>query len=219
VLAGQPGCLIPWVRPQGGVSESPDAAVAPVQPEWRCSSGRQRRSSRRARGVQLRCSVTGARSSPGRRPAGGSVQRVPRRAWQWQAGGRLRISGGGLSRIPLSLGIAFDRVGRVRPGSCGAARWRSWLRASLTLSESLGRGRVRAAQVPAGAWQWQVRGGPRILSSGVARGPFDLAGGIVRSRASLSHWAAGESMQRWPLPGPGGAGQGSAEGLVQRAGS
>ena len=97
------------------------------------------------------------------------MQRVPRRAWQWQAGGRLRISGGGLSdnlsRIPLSLGIAFDRVGRVHPGSCGAARWRSWLRASLTLSESLGRGRVRAAQVPAGAWQWQVRGGQRILSS------------------------------------------------------
>ena len=87
------------------------------------------------------------------------MQRVPRRAWQWQAGGRLRISGGGLSRIPPSLGIAFDRVGQVRPGSCGAARWRSWLRASLTLSESLGRGRVRAARVPAGAWLRLVRAG------------------------------------------------------------
>jgi hypothetical protein len=146
-LGVRPGCLTPLVRPRGGVSESPDAAVAPVQPEWRCSSGRLRRSSRRARGVQLRCSVSGARSSPGRRPARGAVQRELRRAWQWQSGGRLRISGGGMSRIPLSLGLAFDQVGRVCPGSCGAARWRSHglLRASLALSESLGRGRVRAA--------------------------------------------------------------------------
>jgi hypothetical protein len=152
---------------QGGVSESPDAAVAPVQPEWRCSSGRQRRGSRRAQGVQLRCSVTGARPSPGRRPAGGSVQRVLRRAWQWQAGGRLRISGGGLSRIPLSLGIAFDQVGRVRPGSCGAARWRShgWLRASLALSES------PPGRAAGGSVRRQCPPGPGSGRSRVSRGP------------------------------------------------
>jgi hypothetical protein len=117
VMSGWPGCLIPWVRPQGGISDSPDASVAPLQPERRCSSGRLCRSSCRARGVQLLCSVTGARPSPGRLPAGESVKRVPRRAWQWQAGGRLRISGGGLSRIPLSLGIAFGLGGQVRLGS------------------------------------------------------------------------------------------------------
>jgi hypothetical protein len=71
---------------QGGVSESPDDTVAPVQSEWRCSRGLLRRSSRRARGVQLQCGVTGARRSPGHRPAGGSVQRVVHRAWQWRAG-------------------------------------------------------------------------------------------------------------------------------------
>jgi hypothetical protein len=84
------------------------------------------------------------------------VQRVPRRAWRWQAGGRLRISGGGLSRIPLSLGIALGQG---------------------TLVES-----ARAHDVQ--------------------------PGGVVVSESSLSRWAAGESLQRLPPPGPGSAGRG-----------
>jgi hypothetical protein len=105
---------------QGGVSESRDAAVVLVRPEWRCSSGRLRRSSCRARGVQLRWRVTSALPSPGRRPTGESVQRVPPAgSWQWQAGGLAEDleqragSGAALSGCVLSRWLAGEPVQRM----------------------------------------------------------------------------------------------------------
>jgi hypothetical protein len=58
--------------------------------------------------------------------------------------------------------------------------------------------------MPAGALRCQARGWLRILSSRMARGPFILAGGVIGSRSSLSHWAAGGSVQRMPPAGSWG---------------
>ena len=70
----------------GGVSESPDGTLGPVQSEWQCSSGLLRRSSCRARACSFGVASPAPGIRPGGRPEGESLQRVVRRARQWRAG-------------------------------------------------------------------------------------------------------------------------------------
>jgi hypothetical protein len=75
-------------------------------------------------------------------------------------------------------------------------------------------------RVPAGARQWRARGGPRVLSGRKAWGRSSRLADLSAPGPWLcrSHWAAGGSVQRGCLPGPGRGWSGRAGQLSQQDG-
>jgi hypothetical protein len=105
---------------------------------------------------------------------------------------RLRISCGGMSRIPLSLGVppgsdaGSARARGRRPQQCSLAP--GW---SVVPGPQWG---VRAARVPAGFWQWQT-GGRLTLDRQEGRGGR-FSWPAVLTVPCPGDWAVGGSVQR-----------------------